>query len=131
VAPISRSDCAAAAVTVLTGREHDGRIYEITGPEALSQSDIARLITAVAGRPVRVVPTGDRRLMWGLGRLGTPKPVARTIVDLGIATREGYFDVVDPAFEQLTGRSPRTLGDVLVAHRDDLLGSDEARVAYG
>ena len=131
VAPISRNDCAAVAVTVLIGQEHDGRIYEITGPEALSQSDIARLITAVAGRPVRVVPTGDRRLMWGLGRLGTPKPVARTIVDLGIATREGYFDVVDPAFEQLIGRSPRTLRDVLVAHRDDLLGSDEARVAYG
>jgi NAD(P)H dehydrogenase (quinone) len=131
VAPISRNDCAAAAATVLIGQEHDGRIYEITGPEALSQADIARLITAVAGRPVRVVPTGDRRLMCGLGRLGTPKPVARTIVDLGIATREGYFDVVDPAFEQLTGRSPRTLRDVLVAHRDDLLGSDEARVAYG
>ena len=131
VAPISRNDCAAVAATVLTGPGHDGRVYEITGPEALSQSDIARLITAVAGRPVRVVPTGDRRLMWSLGRLGTPKPVARTIVDLGIATREGYFDVVDPAFEQITGRSPRTLRDVLVAHRDDLLGSEEARVAYG
>jgi NAD(P)H dehydrogenase (quinone) len=131
VAPISRSDCAAVVVAVLTGQEHEGRIYEITGPQALSQSDIAGLITAVAGRPVRVVPTGDRRLMWGLGRIGTPKPVARTIVDLGIATREGYFDVVDPAFEQLTGRSPRTLRDVLMAHRDDLLGSHEARVAYG
>jgi NAD(P)H dehydrogenase (quinone) len=130
VAPISRSDCAAAAVAVLTNDGHEGHTYEITGPEALSQAGIARLLTDVTGRPVKVVPTGDRRLSWALARLGTPKPVARAIVDLGIATREGYFDVVDPAFERLTGRPPRTLREILLAHRDELLGSDEARVAY-
>ncbi|MEA2212450.1 MAG: hypothetical protein QOF83_2398 [Solirubrobacteraceae bacterium] len=129
VAPLSRSDCAAAAVAVLTTAGHEGKTYEITGPEALTQADIARLLTDVTGRPVRVMPSGDRRLMWGLLRLGTPKPVARAIVDLGIATREGYFDIVDPAFQTLTGRPPRTLRDVLMAHRHDLLGSDEAAVA--
>ena len=131
VAPISRSDCAAAAVAVLTSDGHDGQTYEITGPEAFTQRDIARLLTEVSARPVKVIPTGDRRLMWGLARLGTPKPVARTIVDLGIATRKGYFDVVDPAFEQITGRRPRTLREVLLAHRDDLTGSDEPAAAYG
>jgi NAD(P)H dehydrogenase (quinone) len=129
VAPISRSDCAAAAVAVLTSAGHEGQTYEITGAEALTQTDIARLLSDVTGRPVRVMPTGDRRLMWGLLRLGTPKPVARAIVDLGIATREGYFDIVDPAFQKLIGRPPRTLRDVLMAHRHDLLGSDEAAVA--
>jgi NAD(P)H dehydrogenase (quinone) len=131
VAPISRSDCAAAAVAALTGDGHAGQTYEITGPEALSQSDIARVLTDVTGRPVKVVATGDRRLMWGLGRLGTPKPVARAIVDLGIATREGYFDVVDPAFEQLTGRPARTLREVLLAHREELTGAAEPAAAFG
>jgi NAD(P)H dehydrogenase (quinone) len=131
VAPISRSDCAAAAVAVLTTDGHESKTYEITGAEALTQADIARLLTDVTGRAVKVVPTGDRRLMWGLGRLGTPKPTARAIVDLGIATREGYFDVVDPAFEQLTGRPPRGLREVLAAHREDLMGTDEAAMAHG
>lgn len=131
VAPISRSDCAAAAVAVLTTTGHEGKTYEITGADALGQADIARLLTDVTGRQVRVTPTGDRRLLWGLSRLGTPKPVARAIVDLGIATREGYFDIVDPAFEKLTGRRPQTLRDVLMAHRQDLLGSDDAAAAYG
>jgi NAD(P)H dehydrogenase (quinone) len=129
VAPISRSDCASAAVAVLSGQGHEGRTYEITGAEALTQAEIARLLSDVTGRPVKVVPTGDRRLSWGLARLGTPKPVARTIVDLGIATREGYYDVVDPAYEMLTGRPARTLEEVLLAHRDELLGSDAVRVA--
>jgi NAD(P)H dehydrogenase (quinone) len=131
VAPISRADCATAAVAVLTGQGHEGKTYEITGPEALTQADIARLLTDVTGRQVRVIPTGDRRLGWGLARLGTPKPVARAIVDLGVATREGYFDVVDPAFETITGRMRRPLREILLAHRDELLGADEASVAYG
>jgi NAD(P)H dehydrogenase (quinone) len=131
VSPIARSDCAAAAVAVLTGDGHAGRTYEITGPEALTQADIARLLTDVTGRLVRVVPTGDRRLLWGLGRIGTPKPVARAVVALGVATREGYFDVLDRAFETLTGRSPHTLRDVFVAHRQELLGTEEVGVAYG
>jgi NAD(P)H dehydrogenase (quinone) len=131
VAPISRSDCAAAAAVVLTSPGHEGATYEITGPEPLTQADIARLLSDVTRRSVRVVPTGDRRLLWGLGRLGTPKPVARTIVDFGIATREGYFDIVDPAFEKLTGRAPRTLREILAAHSDELLGHDPAAAAYG
>lgn len=130
IAPISRSDCAAAAVAVLTGDGHEGRTYEITGPEALTMSDIASLLADVTGRPVRVVPTGDSRLLWGLDRLRTPEPVARAIVDLGIATRDGYFDIVDPAFEQITGRPPRTLHEVLVAHRAELAPDDTA-LAYG
>ena len=130
-APISRSDCAAAAVAVLTGDGHEGKTYEITGREALAQADIAKLLTELSGQVVRVVPTGDRRLLWGLSRIGTPKPVARAIVDLGIATREGYFDVLDSAFERLTGRQPRTLREILVAHRGEMLGSDEAAVAFG
>jgi NAD(P)H dehydrogenase (quinone) len=130
VAPISRADCAAAAVAALTSDGHEGQTYEITGPEALTQTDIARLLTDVSGRPVRVIPSGDRRLMWGLGRLGTPKPFARAIVDLGIATREGYFDVVSPAFEQLTGRRARSLREVLLAHREELIGSAEPAAGY-
>ncbi|HMJ34271.1 MAG TPA: NAD(P)H-binding protein [Baekduia sp.] len=124
IAPISRQDCAAAAVAVLLSDGHEGRIYDVTGPEALSQSDIAALVSEVSGRPVEVVAIGDRRLVWGLTRLGAPKAVARAIVNLGVATRENYFDLVDPAFELLTGRRPASLRDVLVGHRGELLDGD-------
>jgi hypothetical protein len=71
-----------------------------------------------------VIPIGDRRLTWALTRLGTPKAVARAIVNLGVATRENYFDVVDSAFESLTGRDARPLRDVLIAHRGELINAD-------
>jgi NAD(P)H dehydrogenase (quinone) len=64
---------------------------------------------------------GDKMLTWLLSRYGTPKPVARAITAFGRAVREGYFDVADPTFELITGRSPASLRDVLIAHRGDLL----------
>jgi NAD(P)H dehydrogenase (quinone) len=121
IAPISRQDCAAAAVAVLTTEGHDGMTYEITGPDALTQAEIAALFAEVSGRFVQVVTMPDRKVVRGLLRIGTPKKVASAIADLGVATREGYFDVVDPAFEALTGAPARSLRDVLIANRGELL----------
>jgi NAD(P)H dehydrogenase (quinone) len=131
IAPISRSDCAAVAAAVLTSDGHEGQTYEITGPEALSQLDIARLLSQVSGRPVDVIESRDRKLLWGLTRLGTPKPVGRAIVQLGVATREGFFDIVDPAFQTIVGRPARTLREILVEHRGELAGDTGQSVAYG
>jgi hypothetical protein len=50
---------------------------------------------------------------------------------LGIATREGFFDVVDGAFERLVGRRPQPLRDVLLANRVELSGVERVGVAYG
>lgn len=120
IVPVSRRDCAEAAAVVLTTDGHSGMTYEITGPEALSATDMAELFADVSGRSVKVVQLGDKMLTWLLARYGTPKPVARAITAFGRAVRDGYFDVADPAFERLTGRSPVSLRDVLIAHRGDL-----------
>jgi NAD(P)H dehydrogenase (quinone) len=121
MAPVSRRDCAAAAAAVLTGDGHEGKTYDIAGPDRLSQSDLAALLSEVAGRTVKVHNVNDRILGWGLTKAGFPKPVAREIVDFGKAIREGYYDVAESDVEQLTGRAPRQLRDVLIAHRGELL----------
>jgi NAD(P)H dehydrogenase (quinone) len=121
--PVSRRDCAEAAAAVLTGDGHDGITYDITGPETLSQTQLAELLSEVSGRDVRVMPVGDRMLTFGLTRSGAPKPVARSIVAFGRAIREGYYDVIGPAVAELTGHEARTLHEVLVANRGELLAS--------
>ncbi|MDX6657454.1 MAG: hypothetical protein QOH62_2247 [Solirubrobacteraceae bacterium] len=121
--PVSRDDCAAAAAAVLTTDGHTGVTYDITGPEPLSQIQLAELLSEVSGRHVELSAIGDRMLCWGLTRNGAPKPVARAIVAFGRAIREGYYDVVDPAVSRLTGRAPRTLRDVLISNRGELVAS--------
>jgi NAD(P)H dehydrogenase (quinone) len=119
--PISRRDCAEAAAITLTTDGHTGETYEITGPEALSASDLAELYADLSGKPVRLFRLSDSMLTWVLLGIGTPMPIARSITAFGRAVRHGYFDVVDPAFERLAGRPPVSLRDVLIAHRADLL----------
>jgi len=126
IAPISRRDCAEVAAVTLTTDGHSGKTYDITGPEALTATDLAELFSELSGRSVRVVQMGDTMLTWLLGRYGTPKPVARSITAFGRAVREGFFDVEDPAFELLTGRAPVSLRDVLIAHRGDLTETEAA-----
>jgi NAD(P)H dehydrogenase (quinone) len=121
IVPVSRRDCAEAAAITLTTDGHTGQTYEITGPQAVSASDLAELYGEVSGQSVKLVNLGDRMLTWVLVGIGTPVPSALAITAFGRAVRRGYFDVVDPAFERLTGRPPVALLDVLIAHRADLL----------
>jgi NAD(P)H dehydrogenase (quinone) len=123
LASVSRRDCARAAAAVLTGDGHEGQTYDITGPEALAQDELADLLGEVTGRPVKLVRVGDRTLTWGLTRAGAPKQVAKAIVAFGKAVREGYYDIVDPAYTSLTGYAPLSLRDVLIAHRGDLVAA--------
>jgi NAD(P)H dehydrogenase (quinone) len=121
IVPVSRRDCAEAAAITLTTDGHAEKTYNITGPQALSQSDLAALYGELSGQPVTLLPLSDAMLTSVLLGIGTPMPNTWGIVAFGRAVRQGYYDVVDPAFERLTGRLPLTLRDVLVAQRADLL----------
>ncbi|HEV7641231.1 MAG TPA: NAD(P)H-binding protein [Gaiellaceae bacterium] len=121
IVPVSRRDCAEAAAVVLTTDGHSGETYEITGAEALSASDLAALYTDLSGKHVKVVQLNDAMLTEVLAGIGTPLKTVLSIVAFGRAVRLGYFDVIDPTFKRLTGRTPTSLRDVLVAYRADLL----------
>jgi NAD(P)H dehydrogenase (quinone) len=122
IVPVSRRDCAEAAAITLTTDGHAGETYQITGSEALSQADLAELYSELSRRPVKLVPLTDAMLTSVLVSIGTAMPMALAITAFGRAVRQGYFDVIDPAFEELTGHPPLTLREVLTAHRADLLG---------
>jgi NAD(P)H dehydrogenase (quinone) len=120
--PVARRDCAEAAAITLTTDGHTGKTYEITGPRALSPRDLADLYADVSGQPVSLLQLSDAMLNLMMVGIGTPVASARAITAFGRAVRQGYFNVVDPAFERLSGRPPVALRDVLIAHRADLLG---------
>ncbi|GAA4235663.1 uncharacterized protein YbjT (DUF2867 family) [Streptosporangium album] len=50
--PLHERDLAAVAVHALVGDGHNGAIYELTGPEILTQAEQASIIGEVIGRPV-------------------------------------------------------------------------------
>ena len=118
---ISRRDCAEVAAITLTTDGHVGKTYDITGTEALSPHDLVELYSDLSGQPVKVLQLNDPMLTSVLVGIGTPMPIALGITAFGRAVRQGYFDLIDPTFERLTGHPPVTLREVLVARRADLL----------
>lgn len=111
---VSREDCAAAAAAVLTGgAEHDGRTYDITGPELLSGADLARLYAAAGGRAVQAEPMDDDAFAAGLTAAGLPDEVVALIASFGTAVRIGALDQLTGDVETLTGRAPETVAAVL------------------
>jgi NAD(P)H dehydrogenase (quinone) len=121
IAYISREDCAAAAAAVLTTEGHEGKAYDITGPEPLGQGDVAALLSEVSGRPVETVAVDDEAFIQGLTAAGVPESAARGFASYGRAIREGYIDQTSDAVEDLTGSPPRSLREVFEAHRGELL----------
>jgi NAD(P)H dehydrogenase (quinone) len=121
IAYVSREDCAAAAAAVLTTDGHEDKAYDITGPEPLSQDDVAALLSEVSGRPVEAVAVDDEAFIQGLSASGMPEPAAREIASYGRAIREGYLREASDAVENLTGRPPHSLREVFEVHSGELL----------
>jgi NAD(P)H dehydrogenase (quinone) len=55
VAWVARDDIADVAAAVLTGHGHEGRVYEITGPEALTMAETAAKIAEASGETVQYI----------------------------------------------------------------------------
>lgn len=76
LSPIDVEDIAKIAVAVLTGDGHAGKSYDMTGPEALTMTDVATRISTAVCRTIRYVAITphDRRL--ALLATGMPEFIA-------------------------------------------------------
>ena len=125
IAFVSRDDCVATAVGVLTQEGHENRTYTVTGPELLSVPKAMAIVSELAGKPIELVPVDDEGMYAYFDSLGavrksedltpeTPLPWASEgMVTFGQAIREGYFAVLSDDVERITGRKPRTLRSVM------------------
>jgi NAD(P)H dehydrogenase (quinone) len=106
---VDLEDVAAAAAIVLADRRHDGATYELAGPEALTQTEVAEILTRWLGRPVRVVQISlnewaARAQSSGLGEY----QISALLKMFAYYGRFGFWG--NPAaLTQVLGRTPTTL----------------------
>ena len=130
IAFVSREDCIASAVGVLTTPGHENKAYDITGPELLSFPKAVQMAVEIAGMPIEYRRVSDDEMFAYFDSLGVPRhasddPTTAPIpwssddmVTFGQSIREGYFNVLSDSVERLTGRKPRTLRSVLLQFKD-------------
>jgi uncharacterized protein YbjT (DUF2867 family) len=116
VAMIDPRDIADVAALVLSTGGHDGRAYELTGPEAVTFDEVAAGISAAVGRQIRFVPVPDGDAVAQLVASGAPEWFATNVVRQFGLLRQGSQDQLLDTVRALTGREPRTLGEFIRDH---------------
>ena len=131
-AMVWREDCALCAAAVLTGNGHEGRTYDITGPDLQTFAEVTALMAAETGVPLSHVPVDDEAQYAMFDAMGIPRrPVddqtvsglpwnSDDMVSFGQAIREGFLEIVSGDVEALLGRPPRSVRQ-LIARNADML----------
>jgi uncharacterized protein YbjT (DUF2867 family) len=108
MAVIDPRDIAAVAATVLTSSGHAGKIYDLTGPEALSVGDQAKMLGEAIGKPVTYVDVPDAAAKDSMLGMGMPPAVADAMLEFTSLVRSGGAAAVSDAVKTVTGKPPRT-----------------------
>ncbi|MEE4419048.1 SDR family oxidoreductase [Streptomyces bugieae] len=119
-APISFidvGDIAAVAARVLTTDGHDGRVYDLTGPQALTYAEAAEVFSDVLGKPVRYVGLPDDAARTAMLSRGMPEFYADALIEVARAFRDGGAETVTSTVADLTGREPLGFADFVRRNR--------------
>lgn len=116
VSYVDARDVAEAAVETLLGDGHDGEVYTLTGPAALTKAEIAAAIAAAAGRPVEYVDVPEDAARAALEQAGLVEPLTGAVLELWAQERSGAVAAVTPDLEGLLGRPPRPFADFARDH---------------
>jgi uncharacterized protein YbjT (DUF2867 family) len=116
ISMVDTRDVAAVAAVALTEPGHAGAHYDVTGPEALSYTDVAAKLTSVMGRRISYVGASDDAVRQALLAAGLTGWFADALVGLYQDYRRsgtgGYAAQVTGIVQRLTGRPARSLDDL-------------------
>jgi NAD(P)H dehydrogenase (quinone) len=107
---IAVADIAEILALLLLEDGHAGKVYELNGPEALSRSEIAEIVTQASGRRTIALPVSGEEFGEFMREQGRPPFVVEMVKGLHAAIDAGEFATVWPDAAQLLGRpaqSPR------------------------
>lgn len=111
IASIDVDDIAEIAAKVLTGSGHEGKTYPLTGPQALTMTEVAEKLSAATGKTIRYinVPPEDARQAQLAN--GMPPYLADALFELFAERRNGKEAKVWPDAGMLLGRTPTSFDE--------------------
>lgn len=113
IASAARADYAAAAATVLTGDDHLGRVYELSGDTAWSLAGYAAEIAKQSGRDIAYTDVPAETHLQILTGAGVPEAFAAILVDVDHAIERGRLAGGSGDLARLAGRPTTPLADTV------------------
>jgi uncharacterized protein YbjT (DUF2867 family) len=111
-------DIADVAVTVLATDRYKGKALEITGPESLSQSDLAAAISKVLGKTIKHVDIPAEAAESAMLQSGMPAWNARAVSELYAYFATGATALTTDTVATVLGRPPIRFDQFAREHAD-------------
>lgn len=133
IALVTRDDCVAAAAAVLASDGHERKMYEITGPDLLTYRELAAMVAEITGHAISYREVGAEGMYALFDALGIPRSAeddrvvqgfgwcSDDMVSFELTIAAGDFAIRSDHFEQLTGRKPESMRQLLMRHREQLV----------
>lgn len=109
-------DIAVVAAKALHAGAHAGKTYELLGPEAISNQELAKRISRIAGRAVSYVDIPESAQREAMLGLGMPEWQVTALIDLQQYYKQGGGAKTDGLLKSLIERDPVTLDQYLSAN---------------
>jgi NAD(P)H dehydrogenase (quinone) len=102
--PAAVDDLAEATAHVLVEPGHLGRTYELTGPDAITWTDLAALASTLAGKQLQYRPISDTEFRTQIVASGFPAAVIDELLALYAAFRQGWTSTPSNELSRLLHR---------------------------
>jgi uncharacterized protein YbjT (DUF2867 family) len=101
-------DIADAAFAVITGKGHEGKEYILTGPEAISFNDVAKIFSNVLDTEIKYVSVPGEAALQSMVGMGLPEWIAEGYVELSEGFSDNFANRTTRNVEILTGHPSRS-----------------------
>jgi len=109
---------AVAAQALVSPSQYAGKIYELNGPEAVTNAELADRISRVAGRPVEYVNISEEAQRKAMQESGMPEWQITALLDLQRYYTNGKGGEVTKVLPELLGRPPKGVNAFLEEFKD-------------
>ena len=121
---VTRADCARAAAAALM-QETDSSTLNITGPAAVTQSDIAAIFSEISGTEIPYIAIPTDALVQAMVGNGLPEFMANVFASFDEAIAQGNLNVATSDLEDLTGQAGQSVQDFLNENKAALLAAPQ------
>jgi uncharacterized protein YbjT (DUF2867 family) len=118
VSVVDARDVAAVAVKALAAPGHEGQTYTLTGPEALSNYEIAAILSEVLRREISYVDVSEQQAREAMEEASLPQWSIACLLELYRGVRAGAMDTVSRDIEKVTGSGPITFREFVQDYAD-------------
>ena len=126
IASLDTLDLAEVAADVLTQPGHAGKIYPLTGPDSLTMTEVAAILSGVIGKEIRYIDVPPEHARAAHLAAGIPTYLADGLFELFAERREGKEATVYPVIRDVFGREPRSFDSFARRHAAVFRGEQPA-----